>query len=116
MRWNATHPLHLVLGPAIWFVWFNVAYSALSVACSAAPPAATGPVAWFNGPLLAATLAAAAALAVAAAWTGRATRRLPATGAPRERFIAWVATGLYLISAVSTLALGLPMAWLPPCV
>lgn len=116
MRWSAAHPLQLVIGPTIWFVWFSVAYGALSVACSAAPPEATEPVAWLNGPLLAATVVTAAALAAAAAWTGRAAHGLSATGAPRERFIARVATGLYVISAVSTLALGLPMAWLPPCV
>jgi hypothetical protein len=116
MRWNAAHPLQLVLGPGVWFAWFNVAYGGLSVACSMAGPAAPGPVSWINGTLLALTLATAAALGLAAIATARAARRMPATASPRERFVTWVALGLYVISAVSTLMLGLPMAWLPPCV
>jgi hypothetical protein len=116
MRWSAGHPLQLVLGPAVWLVWFTLAYSALSVACSVAPPVASGPVGWINGSLLVLTLATAAALGVAAFLTLRSARRMPETAVPRERFVAWVAVGLHAISAASTLALGLPMAWLPPCI
>lgn len=114
----ASHPLQLVLGPAIWLVWLTVAYGALSVACAVAAPAPErGPFNWVNGSLLLLTLATATALAWAARMTHRAARRIPeGPQAVRDRFLAWAATLLHATAAVSTVAVGIPLALLPPCV
>lgn len=111
-------PLQLVIGPAIWLAWFGVVYGALSVACAVVPPAPErGPWNWVNGGLLLLTLVTAAGLAAAAWASHRAKRRLgqgPQAG--RDRFLAHAGVLLHAISALSTLAVGLPLLLLPPCI
>lgn len=107
------HPLQMVLGPAAWLVWFCVVYGGVGVACSVATPGALDSAFnAVNGGLLLLTLLTAAALAAAAWRCARATRQRPAD----ERVVPWSATLLYGISSVSTLAVGLPLLVLPPCV
>lgn len=108
-----THPAHLVIGLALWSVWFVAVYGGLSVACRIdAPPAQYGALNWINygiGALTLATLALLGALALAC-WRARTdTTR-------RARFIATSSAGLYVVAWVATLAVGLPAVLLPPCV
>ncbi|MEX1031948.1 MAG: hypothetical protein WDZ30_01180 [Cellvibrionaceae bacterium] len=111
------HPLQLALGPAIWLAWFSAMYGGLSLACVAAPPAPEqGAYTWINGVLLAATLVTTGLLVY---WT-RNCWRAPLTGdgieRPARAMISRVAAGLYLVSAVATLSVGLTVLVLPPCV
>lgn len=109
---RACHPLQLVVGPIIWALWFVTIYAALSVVCSAAPPVAdTGPFTWLNGLLLVLTLLTTLLLVVAGARCWRASR----TGSAREEFFTRVSAGVYLLTAASTLLIGMPVAVLPPC-
>lgn len=112
---SPSHPLHLVLGLAIWAAWFVMVYGGLSVACSLAPPArASGPFTWINGVLLLLTLAVVLLL-LFLGW--RCWRWKPACQ-DRDRdpeFISRVATLLYILTAAATLMIGLPVAVLPPC-
>ncbi len=40
-RWlSQPHPLHLVLGFALWLAWFALLYAAQGVGCAVAPPPA----------------------------------------------------------------------------
>lgn len=118
MRLDATHPLQLALGLAVWFAWFCLAYAGMSVACSVAAPAPqAGVYNWINGTLLLVTVATAAALAWAAWTCSRAAGRVPAAADDgRRRFVARSAALLHTTAAIATLALGLPMVLLPPCV
>lgn len=123
-RWlKASHPMQLVLGLCVWSVWFVALYGGMSVACALAPPAQeVGAVNWLNGSLALLTLATAAVLGYAAfrCW------RSAAVSAPTEldkhapqrptRFITRIAAGLHCFSAAATLAVGLPLLLLPPCV
>ena len=110
-----THPAHLVLGLAIWSLWFIVIYGGLSVGCAIAPPATeSGPLNWLNAALLLSTTFTLAVLAwlMLACWrTGRHEDI-----ARRQRFIAVTSAGLYAVATLSTLVIGLPAAALPPCV
>ncbi len=109
-RW--THPVHLFAGLAIWFIWFVAIYGGLSVGCAFAPPApARGAVTWINGGVLLLTLVVTALLACAA-W--RCWRLAPS--GDDHRFVVRVSVAVYLISAGSTLAVGLPVIVYPPCV
>lgn len=105
-----THPLQLAFGFIIWSLWFIAIYGGMSVACSLGPPdPGLGAKTWINGVLLLATLAVTALLLLLAmrCW------RVPDCG--HRRFIARVATCVYFFAALSTLAVGLPSAVLPPC-
>lgn len=106
-----THPLQLALGLIIWSVWFVLIYSVLSVGCAfAIPDNALSPFNWLNALLLVLTLLTTALLAFFAwrCW------RVPAPQG-NHHFIARVAAGVYLVAAISTLAIGLPVLVLPPC-
>lgn len=136
MRLGADHPLQLVLGLTVWFVWFCAVYGGVSVACAVAPPPpGQGALNWVNGALLALTLATTLLLAWAA-WTcgraahpqtqmartpktaraGGAAPAVPATHTATRRFIARAGAALHATAAVSTVVVGLPLALLPPCV
>ncbi|OOG21018.1 hypothetical protein B1C78_16795 [Thioalkalivibrio denitrificans] len=114
---SPAHPAHLVIGLVVWSVWFVVLYGGLSVACAVAPPApSTGALTWINGVLLLLTLLVTGALLVQARHCLTAVRRShdrPASGL--MRFLPAVSGALYLASAVATLAVGLPVIMLPPC-
>lgn len=106
-----THPLQLALGLIIWSVWFVLIYSVLSVGCAfAMPDNALSPFNWLNALLLVLTLLTTALLAFFAwrCW------RVPAPPG-NHHFIARVAAGVYLVAAISTLAIGSPVLVLPPC-
>jgi hypothetical protein len=112
-----SHPLHLVAGQTLWLAWFAAIYAGLSVACNAAPPAPEqGPFTAVNAALLLATLLTTGVLGWAAWRCRQAARRAPTGDAgARRRFLAGTAAWLYLVAAVATLAVGLPVALLPPC-
>lgn len=108
------HPLQLALGLIVWSVWFVVLYGGLSVACAVVPPAATlGVITWVNGLLLLLTLATTALLAY---WARVCWRAAAGEITRQQRFVGRIAAGVHLIAAGSTLAVGLPVIALPPCV
>jgi predicted transporter len=110
------HPLHLVLGLLVWFVWFSAVYGGLAVACAWVPPDGPSTVAnALNAVALGVTLLVAALLLWAAWGTARAARS-PAAAQPRQRFVAGLSAVLYAVAAASTLAVGLPLLVVPPCV
>lgn len=110
------HPLHLVFGLVLWSVWFVAMYGGLSVACAVAPPAgAAGALTWLNGVLLLLTLLTVI-LMLYRAW--RCTQAAGAANAAqgRARFLPRVSAMVYLAAAGATLAIGLPVLVLPPCI
>jgi hypothetical protein len=113
----AGHPLHLVLGLTLWFVWFCAVYGGAAVACAVAPPpAALGAATWVNASVLLLTGVTTVALASGAWRMGQAARGVPSSPRPdRQRFLATVSAALYATAAASTVLVGLPAAWLPPC-
>jgi hypothetical protein len=117
LRWlHPAHPLHLVLGLLLWFVWFCAVYGGLAVACAWRAP--SGPSTVFsalNATALALTLVTAALL-LWAAWVGARALRSGAVPLPRQRFVVRVSAVLYAVAAASTLAVGLPLLVVPPCV
>lgn len=111
LMFSPTHPLQLALGLIIWSGWFVLIYSALSVGCAfAMPHNSLSPYNWLNALLLVFTVATIALL-VFLAWR---CWRAPAQ-ADDSHFIARVAAGIYVVGALSTLAVGLPVLVLPPC-
>jgi hypothetical protein len=106
-----THPLQLALGLIIWSGWFVLIYLVLSIGCAfAAPDNSLSPFNWLNALLLVLTLVTTVLLGFFA-WRCWRAQTPPGDG----RFIARVAAGVYLVAAVSTLAIGLPVLVLPPC-
>lgn len=109
------HPLHLVLGPTIWATWFVVLYASLSVACSLVPPAASqGAMTWLNALLLVLTVLVTLLLAILA-WRCWRNASGNTDGTGDRAFVSKVAAGVYLLSASSTLVIGVPVVLLPPC-
>jgi len=107
-----THPFQLVLGLIIWSAWFVLIYAVLSVGCSFSPPTnITSPMNWINGLLVVLTIITTLLLTFFSrrCWRARAI-------AGNSGFTARVAACVYLIGAVSTLAIGIPVLVLPPCV
>ena len=116
-RWfSALHPMQIILGLIIWSVWFAGIYGAHGVACAVNPPdPQLGIVNWLNASFGVGTLAVVALLLWLAhrAWKlSRPPHRLD----ERQLFVARVAAGIHLIAALSTLFIGLQLAFLPPCV
>lgn len=107
------HPLHLVIGLILWSKWFVIIYAGLSVACSVnPPPAEQGALTVINLSLGLLTVATAALLA----WLAWACLRAARQARGRSHFIAMVSAGLYVVSVVATLFVGVPLIGLPPCV
>ncbi|MGE4241213.1 hypothetical protein [Ramlibacter sp.] len=106
------HPLHPAFGLGLWALWFVAAYGGVSVLCSTQPSAAALPPVWVLG-LGALCIGLAAALGGLSWASARAVRHAP--DAP-SRFVARLSAGLDALAAVATLAGGLPLRWLPPCV
>lgn len=114
MRLSPHHCAHLILGLIIWSIWFVVLYGGLSVACQLAPPEpAENAGNWLNSLLGLSTLAVVAAL-LWAAW--HLWRRHADHSEAVRRHICLTSAALYLISAFATLALAVPMLFLPPCI
>ncbi|MDO8863429.1 hypothetical protein Q6D67_17145 [Haliea sp. E1-2-M8] len=110
------HPLHLVLGPMLWAGWFVALYASLSVVCSRIPPATSqGAMTWLNGILLLGTVIVALLLATLSYQCWRAASANSSGNGSRE-FIGRVSAGAYLLTASSTLILGVPVILLPPCI
>jgi len=106
-----THPLQLALGLIIWSGWFVLVYSVLSIGCEfAMPDNSLSPFNWLNALLLVLTLITTGLLGFLAWHCWRA----PVPSGNRQ-FIARVAAGIYLVAAIATLAVGLPVLVLPPC-
>lgn len=117
MKIPANHPLHLVLGQAIWLGWLGAAYGALSVACLVAPPAVATAFNLLNAALLLLTVAVAAVLAWAAWTCWHAAARARHQQEPAlARFVPRASAWLYGAAAVSMLVTGLPLLVVPPCV
>ncbi|TVP60541.1 MAG: hypothetical protein EA349_01170 [Halomonadaceae bacterium] len=114
---RALHGAHLVMGLVIWSLWFVALYGSLSVVCSLAPPAIeAGPLNWLNAGLLVITLLTTGLLGVAAWRCWQLSPDKQANNFPLGRFMGRLAAAIYLLSAVSTLAVGLPVLVLPPCI
>lgn len=118
------HGLQLVLGLTVWLVWFGLSYSLLTIGCVIDPQALEqGPFTWINALLLTLTLLTAALLFYGALRSGRAARTLMQTQAVQtqvddaaaRRMIGYLAAGVHFTGAVATLAVGLPITYLPPC-
>jgi uncharacterized membrane protein SirB2 len=107
---SATHPLQLVLGLILWSLYFVLVYSGLSIACAVAPPDTTDSRSWINALLLIFTIVVTVALLFLA------YRQWRISTDSYGRFIARVAAAVYFAAAISTLAVGLPVIALPPCV
>lgn len=106
-----THPLQLALGLIIWSLWFVLIYAVLSIGCEfAMPDNSLSPLNWLNVVMMVLTLLTTGLL-VFFAW--RCWRAPTPRGNPH--FIAQVAAGIYLVAAISTLAIGIPVLVLPPC-
>jgi len=112
------HAWHLVLGLALWFLWFCATYGGLAVACAVAPPLpATGALNWLNASVLLLAAATTAAFGAGAWASVLKARRLPAGSASaRECFVARAAAALYTTAAVSTAVVALPALLMPPCI
>ena len=109
------HPLHLVLGPTLWAVWFVVIYAGLSVACRLSPPAADqGAMTWISGLLLLMTVLVILLLLILGRWCWREASTNPSLSRNR-RFISRVSAGAYLVMAISSFLIGVPIILLPPC-
>lgn len=113
MRLWPHHPVHLIVGLTVWSVWFVVLYGGLSIGCQLAPPHPDqGPWNWLNLLLGLSTLVIVGALAWLAIELWRAGGQLEGTG----RYICLTSAALYGVSAFSTLAVALPVLFLPPCI
>lgn len=103
--------MQLALGLVIWSLWFVLVYSVLSIGCAFFVPETTSRLLnGLNVLLLLLTLITTVLLGLLALWCWRAI-----TPPGDKRFIARVSAGLYLAAAVATLAVGLPVLVLPPC-
>lgn len=116
-RW-LKHPVHLFLGLVIWFFfWFVLLYGGKGIACEVAPPPlSSGVFNWLNGLFLVLTLVATALMAI---WTWLYWRSYQASKSEADesaRFITTISIGVYAASTLSTLAVGLPVIVIPPCV
>jgi len=129
--WSPGHIAQTFIGLTIWAIWFSLLYGGLSIACAAAPPdVALGAYNWLNASLLLFTLTTTALLGALSLRCWKASSRPPAdhrtndsaqashqrsSRANSHRFITRVAAGCHLLAAVATLAVGLPVIALPPC-
>jgi hypothetical protein len=112
---SPSHPLQLALGLIVWSAWFVAIYGALSVGCALAPPdAELGARTWLNG-LLAALTALTFAWLVRQAVVCLHATQTGTAGSPQRRFMTPLSASLYVVAAVSTLVIGLPVLGLPPC-
>lgn len=113
---NPVHPAQLVLGFSVWSIWFLVMYAGLSVACQLTPPMQqNGANTWLNIALWSTTLLVVALLS-ALAWRCRRYCRNADNLSRTQQFIGYVATVLYMLAAVATLAGGLPVLVFRPCI
>lgn len=112
---SPSHPLQLVLGPGCWLAWFAAIYAGLSLACAAAPPAPElGPATLINLMLWLSTLALMLLLSYWARRCWQWARQNPGASSA-EKMVARVGSGLHAVATFSTLAVGVMVLLLPPC-
>jgi hypothetical protein len=110
------HPLQLVFGLTVWTLWFVVMYGFLSVACVVnPPPASLGAGTWINAVLLVLSLVSVGLLLYLAHRYRQASRHDVGQEDPPHQFIIWMAIHLHLLAAVATIAVGVTVLFLPPC-
>lgn len=111
------HPAQLVIGFALWSIWFVAMYAGLSVVCQLAPPAEQqGALTWLNAGLFGLTLLVVILLLLLAWRSARfcmLQRSQAASGV--SLFIGYISAVLYLLAAIATLAGGLPVLVYSPC-
>lgn len=113
------HPIQLITGLTLWFVWLCLVYGGAAVACAVEPPPPqAGPWNWVNGTLLLVSAVFALGFAVAAWRAVRFSKALPGNEptATRRRFFASAAAVLHGVAALSTVVVALPLVMLAPCV
>lgn len=114
MKLAFTHPLHLVIGFIIWSLWFIGVYGGVSLACMAsATPETLTATSWINIVLMIFTLLTVAVLLILAYKCWR--EPVPEGAKKQHHFTLRLSAALYLSAAISTLAVGLPILALPPC-
>ncbi|MCK0537377.1 hypothetical protein [Alcanivorax quisquiliarum] len=109
------HPMQLVFGLAIWAVWFVMIYAGLSIACEHLVEMEGGTLSWVNLVLMAFTMLTCGLLLFLAHRTWRDARPSWRDQSSAGRFIVRTAVMLNLVAALVTLAVGLPVVMLPPC-
>ena len=114
-RWlRPDSPLHLVLGPVLWILWFMAAYAALSVGCQLLNPPPLSVFNALNISLLLLTLLVLVCLSVLAVRSWRSGKH-SSSQTRAQRFTARVGFVLYVLAAVATLACALPLLVFLPC-
>lgn len=109
---NPGHPMQLMWGLTLWAIWFVAVYGGLSIACEIAPAAEDVTFSIINGGLIIFTLLTTVFLL----WLMRRCWHAWQKATPPSRqFITAVSCCLYAASAVATIAIGLPILWLPAC-
>ncbi len=119
LRQPPGHPVQLVTGLALWFVWLCAVYGGAAVACAVAPPPVqAGPWNGLNAGLIAVSAVFAAGFVWAALRQAKAAKGFQGTepAVRRQKFFASAAAVLHGVAAVSTLVVALPMFVLAPCV
>jgi len=115
-RTSVFHPMQIPFGLIIWSIWFAALYGSHAVACTIAPPDPNlGIFNWLNASFGIFTLVVVALLL----WLGWRSWRLsrpPHDLDERQVFVTKVASGIHFIAALSTVFVGLQLAFLPPCV
>lgn len=107
----ALHPLQLVLGLAVWAVWFVAAYAGVSIGCIADQRGSGVSPGLLRGLLLASAALVLTGLAFGAVRCMRAGRHAQGAG----RFVAAAGACLHLAAALSVAFVALPLGWLPVC-
>jgi hypothetical protein len=103
------------VGIAIWCSWFIVLYGGQSVVCAQFPPDPTsGAWNWLSMSLAAFALLSAAFLGWLARISVRAAKDEGADAG--QRFVAFVAAGVHVVSALAILFIATPILILPPCI
>jgi len=108
--------MQIPFGLIIWSIWFAALYGSHAVACTIAPPdPSLGIFNWLNASFGLVTLA----VVVVLLWLGHRSWKLsrpPHDLDERQVFVTKVASGIHFIAALSTVFVGLQLAFLPPCV
>ncbi|MCW8091521.1 hypothetical protein [Alteromonas sp. ASW11-130] len=107
------HPWQYVAGWVIWAVWFVIAYGGLSVACQiAAPDPEQGLINWITVSSLTLTLIVVGYLV----WCAVKSWTLLRVSSLEAKFTLQIATAVYIFAALGTLAIGLSLLLIVPCI
>jgi hypothetical protein len=112
MTFISKHPWHLVAGWVIWAVWFTLIYAGMSVACTVSGQTALGSTLnIINLSLMLVSLCVISYLCVCA-W--QCKRKLQNADA-EVRFTFQIAFGVYISSALGTLAVSITLFIISAC-